>query len=201
MRHPKLVRIDRYHSSDYIAIPSVRRRRSEESSTSRQAVQARALPIRDSRSYVICSAAPPRCRCVVVAIISSSLATIVPDQSIYTYLPESSRRTSFLEQPADHIFCRPKLPELRDSIMSHAAQQQQSSSPVLSPITPSAYGTAPASVFTSLTTNPELVVVNDTITMMKASLGNLGVRLMFSHSCRAANDQELTVYHSMCLTL
>ncbi|KAI0820993.1 hypothetical protein BC629DRAFT_1587331 [Irpex lacteus] len=53
-------------------------------------------------------------------------------------------------------------------------QSQQPSEPALSPITPSRYGSAPASVFSSLSTNPELNTVNETIALMKASLGNLG---------------------------
>ncbi|KAI0343513.1 hypothetical protein BDW22DRAFT_1428102 [Trametopsis cervina] len=47
-------------------------------------------------------------------------------------------------------------------------------SPLVSPLTPSKYGTAPASVFSTLSTNPEINNVNETIALMKASLGNLG---------------------------
>ena len=49
-------------------------------------------------------------------------------------------------------------------------------SPIVTPVTPSVYGTA--SAFSALTTNPELITVNETIDMLKASLGSLGVGLL-----------------------
>ncbi|KIP08676.1 hypothetical protein PHLGIDRAFT_126872 [Phlebiopsis gigantea 11061_1 CR5-6] len=52
-------------------------------------------------------------------------------------------------------------------------QANPNRSPLLSPITPSLYGAVPGSIFSALTANPDVNMVNETLAMMKASLGNL----------------------------
>ena len=64
------------------------------------------------------------------------------------------------------------------SIIIHAMSSTQSlpnRSPILSPITPSLYGAVPGSIFSALTANPDVNMVNETLAMMKNSLGNLDV--------------------------